>query len=39
MEVEGDEVEIIVDIYDVNRTKLDPAELEELLEEAEDSGY
>lgn len=39
VEVEGDEVEIIVDIYDVNRTKLDPAELEELLEEAEDSGY
>ena len=38
VEVDGEEVEIIVELYDVNKTKLDTAELESLLEEAEDNS-
>lgn len=35
MDMDGDEVEISVKIYDVNKTKLDEADLADLLEEAE----
>ena len=34
MEIEGEEVEAVLKIYDVNKTKLDPSELEDLLDEA-----
>lgn len=35
MEVDGEDVEFILEFYDINKTKLDESELEDMLDEAE----
>lgn len=38
LEIDGEEVEIGMKLYDVNKTKLDESELQDMLDEAESNG-